>query len=335
METEMNILRNNSSKLEFHYVFTEDDRSHSLNAYTRNACEKEFLAIIKTLSTELGVHIDVNVEPKKDGSLIDVYNFMVSPNGLAVAVWATFFLEIIKYSFPRKTRAEKENINIENEKGLLELVQKAKEMEEQGISLPPNIEKRLLNTYSSQKIKKQKSNFFKNLQKEQKIKSLEVSEVDINDETKKHVLFLIPRGDFEDYFLYSDDLESEIDNNAIVEVISPVLKNGRYMWRGIYRRENITHEFVMADKDFKKTVIEDGISFQNGTELDCEVEICKKLDDNGDVFNAKYKINKVYDHRIGSNITEMPSGRKRREKQEFEKRQPSLFDDLNDNSETR
>ena len=327
MEAKMNLLPD-SSKLEFHYIFAEDDKSHSLDAYTRNACEREFLAIIKTLSTELGVHINVNVEPKKDGSLIDVYNFLVSQNGLAVAVWATFLLEIIKYVFPRKTKAEKENLEIENEKGLVELIKAAKELEEQGIPLPPKIDSKLRSIYSSRKMKKQKSNFFKNLQKEQKIKSLEVSSVDTKDESKKQVLFLIPRKDFEDYFLYSDELESEIDNKAVVEVVSPVLKKGKYMWRGIYRKENLTHEFIMADSDFKKTVIDDGISFQNGTELDCEVEICKKLDDNGDVFNSKYKINKVYDHRIGNTITEMPSGKKRRQKAEMEKNQPTLFDDL-------
>ena len=62
-------------------------------------------------------------------------------------------------------------------------------------------------------------------------------------------------------FLYSEELESEIDNKAVVEVVSPVLKKGKYMWRGIYRKENLTHEFIMADSDFKKTVIDDGISF--------------------------------------------------------------------------
>lgn len=333
MELEMDAF-SDSRTLEFHYIFAEDDKSHSLNAYIRNNCEKEFLAIIKTLSTELGVHTNVNVESKKDGSLIDVYNFIVSQNGLAIAVWATFFLEIIKYAFPRKTNMEREGLDIENERGLLELIKKAKELEEQGVILPPKIEKRLRNIYLNQKVKKKKSNFFKNLQKEQKIKSLEVSSVDINDKTKKQVLFLIPREDFESYLLHSDDLESEIDNKAVVEVISPVLKNGKYMWRGIYRRENLTHEFVMVDKDFKKTVIEDGISFRNGTELECEVEICKKLNDDGDVFNAKYKINKVYDHRIGENITEMPSGKKRREKQMLKRQQPSLFDDLEDDSKT-
>jgi len=131
------------------------------------------------------VHINVNVEPKKDGSLIDVYNFLVSQNGLAVAVWTTFLLEIIKYVFPRKTKAEKENLEIENEKGLVELIKAAKELEEHGIPLPPKIDSKLRNIYSSRKMKKQKSNFFKNLQKEQKIKSLEVSSVDTKDESKK------------------------------------------------------------------------------------------------------------------------------------------------------
>ena len=180
MKLEMDAV-SDSRKLEFHYIFAEDDKSHSLNAYIRNICEKEFLAIIKTLSTELGVHINVNVESKKDGSLIDVYNFMVSQNGLAIAVWATFFLEIIKYTFPRKTKTEKESLDIENERGLLELIKEAKELKEQGVILPPKIEKRLRNIYLNQKVKKQKSNFFKNLQKEKKIKSLEVSSVDIND----------------------------------------------------------------------------------------------------------------------------------------------------------
>ena len=123
----------------------------------------------------------------------------------------------------------------------------------------------------------------------------------------------------------SDDLEPVIDNNAVIEVISPVLKRGKYMWRGIYRKENQVREFIMLDKEFKNTVIDDGVTFQNGTELICEVEICRKLDENGDVFNSRYKINKVYNHRIGEIITEMPSGKRRRINKDLEN-QPTLFD---------
>lgn len=319
-------MSNDINQLELHYIFGENDDTHYLDAYTRNACEKEFLAIIKTLSSELGVQIDVSVEPKKDGSLIDVYNFLVSQNGLAIAVWANFLFQVIKYIFPRKTKAEKENLELENDTSLLELIKEAKNLEDQGVPLPPDIYKKLQHVYSSRKMMKQKSNFFKNLTKEHKVKSLEISSFNAKDETKKQVLFAIPRKDFPDYFLYTDDLESEIDNNAVVEVISPVLKKGKYLWRGIYRKENQVHEFVMLDKDFKRTVVDAGISFQNGTELDCELEICKKLNDDGDVFNSKYKIHKVYDHRIGETTTEMPAGKKHRQKTELETKQMTLFE---------
>ena len=42
----------NGDKLEFHYSFGNDDDSHALNAYIRNACEKEFLEIIKRACQE-------------------------------------------------------------------------------------------------------------------------------------------------------------------------------------------------------------------------------------------------------------------------------------------
>ena len=192
--------------------------------------------------------------------------------------------------------------------------------------MPLDIEKYLEKLYSNHKIKKQKSNFFKNLMKEKKIKALEVSAIDKEAKNCK-VLVSIPRSDFESYFLLTDDLESDFDDKAIIEIVSPVLKKGRYSWRGIYRRENQTHEFVMLDKDFKRSVVDDGISFQNGTELNCQLEICKKLDDMGEIYNSQYKIHKVFDHRIGDIVTEMPSGKKKREKEMLDNMQGKLFDD--------
>ena len=163
--------------------------------------------------------------------------------------------------------------------------------------------------------------------KEKKIKALEVSAIDKEAKNCK-VLVTIPRSDFESYFLLTDDLESELDDKAIIEIISPVLKKGQYSWRGIYRRENQIHEFAMLDKDFKRAVVDDGISFQNGTELNCQIEICKKLDDMGEIYNSQYRIHKVFDHRIEDIVTEMPSGKKKREKEKLDNMQGKLFDDI-------
>lgn len=321
METK---ITENDNKIELHYIFNDEDQSHSLDAFTRNSCEKEFLNFVKTIASELGISLTVTTEPKKEGSLIDVYNFLVSQNGLSMAVWATFILEIFKYVFPIKSNTDNEAVKLENEKSLLELIDMAKKMEESGIPIPSNIQNRLEKLYSSRKMRKQKSNFFKKLMNENKVKEIEVTS---SKALEEKVLFSIPRTDFESYYLDTDKLDSIIDNNAEIEIISPVLKNGNYSWRGIYLKENLSHEYTMKDKDFKKKVIEESLSFQNGTRLECELEICRKLDENGDEFNSGYKINKVFNQYIGDAVTEMPSGKKRRQKAEMEKNQPSLFED--------
>lgn len=322
METK---ITEDNNKIELHYIFNDEDQSHSLDAFTRNSCEKEFLNFVKTIASELGISLTITTEPKMEGSLIDVYNFLVSQNGLSIAVWATFILETIKYVFPIKSKADNEATRIENAKSLLELINKAKEMEESGIPIPYDIQKRLEKLYSSRKMQKQKSNFFKKLMNENKVKEIQVSTPTAMEEK---VLFSIPRTDFESYYLDTDNLDSIIDNKAEIEIISPVLKNGNYSWRGIYLKENLSHEYTMKDKDFKKKVIEESLSFQNGTRLECELEICRKLDDNGNEYNSRYKINKVFNQCIGDAVTEMPSGKKRRQKEEVKKNQPSLFDEV-------
>ena len=310
------------NKIEFHYIF-EDENTHSLDAYTRNSCEKEFLNFVKTISSELGIFLSITTEPKKEGCLIDVYNFLVSQNGLAIAIWANFVLEIFKHVFPIKQKDDSDAAKIGNAKSLLELINLAKQMEDNGIPIPPNIQKKLEKIYSSGKLKKQKSNFFKKLMNDKQVKRFEVV---AQKTTEEKVLFTIPRESFEEYYIDSDDIDSIIDNNAEIEIISPVLKNGNYSWRGIYIKENRSHEYIMKDKEFKSKVIDDGISFQNGTRLECELEIRRKLDENGDEYNSGYKINKVFNQYLGNTVTEMPSGRKRREKKEIEQNQPSLFD---------
>lgn len=311
-------MSNELNQLEFHYNFIDDDM-HFMDAYTRNVCEKEFLNFVKYISQELNLPVSVTTEAKEQGSLVDIYNFLVSNKEFItdIATVVTLFISLIAYLFPKKTKQEKMLLD-------LDLISKIDEMRKKGLPITASAEKYLTRLLSSHKISKQKSNFFKHLSIEKRVKSLEV--VGRNKDSKeRELLFHIDRKDFGDYFLLTDDLEPVIDSNAVIEVISPVLKRGKYMWRGIYRRENQAHEFVMLDKDFKNSVIDDGVIFQNGTELICEVEICRKLDENGDVFNSKYKINKVYDIRIGETITEMPSGKKRRIDKDLEN-QPTLFD---------
>lgn len=324
MDTLINVLED-FNQIEFHYIFS-DDTEHSLDAYTRNACEKEFLNFMKTISSELGISVEINAEPKKEGSLIDWYSIFSKANEINIPAYASLVISIFAIIFSAKTKDEKRGQKLDNLIKQTDLIQKIEELKKQGLKIPLDAQKYIDKICNSRKLDKQKSNFFKKLSNQKNIKKIEISGTN-KELVEKRLSFEIPRSDFEDYYLDSDDLKSIIDNKAEIEVISPVLKNGNYTWRGIYIKENLSHEYTMKDMDFKKKVIEESLSFQNGTRLECELEICRKLDDNGDEFNSGYKINKVFNQYVGDAVTEMPSGKKRRQKAEMEKNQPSLFDE--------
>ncbi len=319
-------LSQNLEKIEFHYLF-DDDSIHSIDAYTRNSCEKEFLNFITKISSEFGLVAKVKAEPAKEGSHIDVYSIFATLNSLSIPDYVTLVISIFTLLFSIKTKDERKGQKLENLLKEAEVIQKLEELKQKGLPIPQNIENYVNKLCNSRKLDKQKSNFFKNLSKEKRIKAIEISSKPRELEEKVFST-TIQRTEFEDYYLETDKLDSIIDNNAEIEIISPVLKNGNYSWRGIYIKENLSHEYSMQDKEFKNKVIDEALTFQNGTRLQCELEICRKLNEEGNTINSGYKIKKVFNQYIGDTVIEMPSGKKRREKKEIEDSQPSLFDGM-------
>lgn len=308
---EIEVKDNDFNQLLLHYIFS-DENDHALNAFTRNECEKQFLSMINEIAYLMDLHATIQVMPAEEGSLKDKYNFLVSNNGATLATWATLLLNLFSNWFPKQSKLEKLNSEAD-------LILKANEIEKEGLPVPENMQETIKKIYKSNKLKKQKSNFFKALKKENKIQNVEV--LLSNTTTKKEKSFAnIARSDFDNYILESDDLDSVIDNNAVIKVIAPVLVGAKYSWRGIYEKDNCTHEFAMLDKTFRKGV-EEGLPFQNGTQLICELEICRKLNDAGDVVSYKYKINKVHSTQIGSAITKIPHNNTKPQIYD----QPSLF----------
>lgn len=54
-----------ANKLELHYYFR--DNSHSMNAFVRNQCEKELLAIYKEAITLFNIDIEIESEAFNEG----------------------------------------------------------------------------------------------------------------------------------------------------------------------------------------------------------------------------------------------------------------------------
>lgn len=119
-----------------------------------------------------------------------------------------------------------------------------------------------------------KSNFYEALKGYPKVTKISVRELNEKDRSRSGSLE-VKRDQFDYFILRSDDLPTVKDNKATIEIISPVLKDSKYRWKGIYNKGGETIDFYMQDEDFKKQMFEDKISFTSGMCIDCVLEIVR------------------------------------------------------------
>ena len=82
----------------------------------------------------------------------------------------------------------------------------------------------------------------------------------------------------------------------------------------------------MKDKEFRQTVIDEGVEFKNGTFIDCVLEISRRVNEVGEIKNYSYSVLTVL-RKHDENITiETPQGKRYRREKEAEKSQLKLFD---------
>jgi hypothetical protein len=324
-----------TNKLELHYFFSDDDKTHSMDAVTRNRCEHELLQIVGAISKELNIQIKIETEAYDEGGLKEFYTFIGTAEGqaiMAIANLAVAILGVVISRIPtRKTTLDKQEqqlsieekkLNIEAQKLNIEILKKeleAKKIQTTNI----NIEKIEYIITNNIKIIKHKSNFYKTLYNYPKVKQLSTVRIDENRKQIEEPK-IVERKDFYKFFLESDNLKPIIDENASIEIISPVLK-GKYKWRGIYNQVPQPVEFTMKDELFKDEV-EAGISFKSGTFIDCIIEIARKIDDLGNVFNSNYSVLTVLRQHNEGVSTETLQGKNHRKKKEANQNQIKLFD---------
>jgi hypothetical protein len=325
-----------NNKLELHYFFNDEDKSHTMDAITRNRCEHELLQIVGVISKELGFQIKAETEAHEEGGLVEFYTFIATAQGQAVMTLSNFAITLIGIIVSRiplrkskleikeqKLSIKEKELNIKAQKINIKLLKQ--ELEAKSIQLPNiNIEKIEYIITNNIKIIKHTSNFYKTLYNYPKVRKISTVRIDENRKQLEEPKF-VNRNEFEKFFLESDNLEPIIDENATIEIISPVLKRGNYKWRGIYNQNPQPIEFSM-NKEFKDKVIEDGIPFKNGTFIDCVIKIDQKIDDLGNVYNSNYSVQTVLkQHNEGISI-ETIQGKKYREKKEANLNQTRLFE---------
>lgn len=313
-----------NNRFELHYYFSDEDKTHSMDAFTRNKCEHELLQIVSEITRELDISVKIETEAYEEGGLTEIWTFLGSDNGQLTIILSLLTLALSRIPL-RRTKLEKEDLKLSIQERKINIELMKKELKE----LPENtvdIEKLVFIISNNYKIIKHKSNFYKQLYKYPKVKKLSATKFNENKEKLDEPSF-VERKDFDKFILESDSLDTIPDENATIEIISPVLKKGKYKWRGIYDKLGSVIEFSMKDKEFKDNVIEDGIPFKNGTFIDCVLEIERKIDDLGNIFNSNFSVLTVLKQHDEVASFETPQGKRFKKQKEAEKNQLKMFGD--------
>jgi hypothetical protein len=318
-------LLSEACRLKLHYYLR--DNAHRMDANVRNRCEHELLEIVKEFSETIGFNLVIESEAFAEGGLKEFWTFLGGNHnqiGLLLMI-LTIILSRLPTSNSKLEKLQIEDLQIsikERELNIELLKKQLKESKEPSSNLDFEKAATLLQT---PQVERHKSNFYKNLQDYDKVTSISttiMTEFDkpANDEQT------VNRSEFSKFVLTTAELSRIVDENARIQIISPVLKDENYKWRGLY--DNNPIEFYMKDKDFKNSVIGEGVQFKNGTTIDCLLEINRKTNETGEIYFSSYSVVVVFRKRDDNITVETPQGiRYLKDKKEMDS-QLNLFDTI-------
>lgn len=299
-------------KFEIHYYLK--DNSHTMNAFIRNKAEKDFLEAVKRIGELLDSELQIETEAYQEGGLIEILTFSGFVIDRVLNYLSPALNDIITHYATRDTQTEAldkkiKELTIKN----LELDSKKKELE---------IEEQINKKLDDKLTKKNISNFYKRIDSYDKVEKIGYKSIE-----KNGTEYIVERKDFKSFILH-DDITIAEDDDAMIEIISPVLKEGKYNWRGRYKNEKI--DFSMADSKFKQEVIEGKHKFSSGSLISCHLEIKVTFDEFGDEKGRTFRVLQVF----GTQELELgelklrEAGKKRNQQKWLNEHQKSLFDDI-------
>ena len=300
-----------ANKLELHYFLR--DETHTMNAFIRNECEKELLIIFKEVAQSLELNIEIESEAYKEGGLKEVWTFLGN-HGVQITLLVTvlgIILSRIPVENKELVKLQIENLELDNEQKRQELRILKNNLKQEPLTEKAieGIVKILDKDY---KIIWHKSNFYKKLNSYSKV--TKITTIKLNEQNKPvEKERTVERNQFSNLILRSDTFPPYIDEEALIDIISPVLKKGNFSWKGFYKGEIIN--FEMKDQDFKNSVLNKDIEFSNGTSIKCVLHQNRKIDETGLVKVIQNKVLTVIEIIIGADYKLTDQGMKfKREK---------------------
>lgn len=314
-----------ANRFELHYYFS-DQRRHDIDALVRNKCEAELLAIILESAALLEIDATAIAEAYRQGGFRDVWK-LIGTNANSITV-LLLIVQLVLTAIPlvdfegKDLEKELNKLSIEEKK--LQIEKLKNELKEQKAGTD-RIDQAAGAVGSSLKIIKRKSNFYAYLDRYVQVNKIGFSA--LNDDlvpiTSEKI---IPRSEFSRFILTTNRLRSEEDNDAVIEIISPVLKEGRYKWKGLYRGNVIS--FEMLDPAFRDAVLFEKIPFQHGTKIVCVLIMNRELDESGEIKVTGFAVTTVIEKIDGDQSVETAQGKQYRHARKLREGQGDLFDEV-------
>ncbi len=309
--------------LELHYHLR--DNSHAMSAIVRNRSEAEALAVCLHIATELGIPLQLESSAFAEGGLREIWQFIGQNNAqlsLLVAV-IVLVLSRIPTSDSEMNALNKEVAKATIQEKWLNIEKLKRELDED-IPKQETIAATARAFEHDLKVVTRRSNFYRGLLDYDKVTAVgftPVPDLFVNH-SEEHT---VQRRDFAKFVLPTDKLPVEVVDDARIEIIAPVLKDGTYLWKGLYDGKPIS--FSMLDQEFKTEVIRREISFVNGSTIDCVLNIHRKLDEVGDINVTSYSVATVLAKSDGIASEETVQGKRYRSNKRLAASQ-DLFDQM-------
>ena len=309
------------NKLELRYYFS--DKSNYMDAMIKHRSEKEVLSLVRTLADMLDIKMTVYCESfAQQEGFREIWS-VAGENSRLISVLLNLFMQVwarpslLVGGQPAQDRSAADEEKMQREIALLRTNLRKKSP---GITVTRELVELLS---ASPRVCKCKSNFYEAVRGYPKVTKFTLRELNENNRSRSGSLE-VKREQFAYYILRSDELPSVKDNKATIEIISPVLKDARYRWKGIYNKGGETIDFYMCDEDFKKDMFDEKIVFKSGMCIDCVLEIQRKMSELGEVVNISYTVETVIRTRFDKMEIVTPQGKRHLRKLEAEKKQLTL-----------
>lgn len=310
-----------AQKFEIHYHLLGE--SHSMDAFVKNKCEAEFLAVAAEVADILGVQIDWESEALEEGGIREIWVALGSNSAQIALVISTlaFIWSMVPQTDQELIELQKEETRLSIEERRLAIEKLKKDLEKESPSKEAiKTSAKIVN--DSYKVVTRKSNFYKSLSGYEKIYRVGFVGLDIEGREIEEER-TVDREDFGRFVLRSNELEPLKVNNARIEIVAPVLVEGKAKWKGLYENEPIS--FSMDDREFKNAVLSKQVSFKNGAAIICVLLVHRKVDELGDVVTSAYSVEVVLENVESSTPVETPQGKRYRHTQKLLESQEDMF----------